>query len=246
MPFHIVIPARFRSSRLPGKPLKLLDGKPMVQHVYDLACGVSPASVCIATDDLRIVEACEHFGAPCYMTSAEHPSGTDRVAEVVRAKQFCNEDLVINVQGDEPLLNPNFITLVARLLEEDEDAAVSTLSTYINSEQQLRDNSQVKVVADSRGYAMYFSRSPIPWYRSAPTTYDPYRKHIGIYAYRVSSLESIVRLPPCELELAERLEQLRPLWHGMRIRVGVTDDATGREVNTPDDLAFVRATMEAR
>lgn len=234
----VIIPARYASTRLPGKPLRLIAGKPMIQHVYEraLACR-SIDSVLVATDDERIAAAVEAFGGRAVMTSPECRSGSDRVAEVAARLNF---DIVINLQGDEPLISPATIEAVARVLAEEGEAQVATAAVRISSRGELRDPNVVKVVADLHGYAIYFSRLPIPYQmRRRHGGASPSFKHIGIYAYRSPFLQLFAKLPPTPLELAESLEQLRILEHGYKIRVvEVEHDSPG--VDTEADLRRVR------
>jgi len=224
----VIIPARYGSTRLPGKPIlelaRELTGKYIVQHVYERAVQARGVSrVIVATDDRRIYEAVRGFGGEVRMTAADHRSGTDRIAEVAAA---LDAPIVVNIQGDEPQVHPDQITQVIRLLEGDVEAVMGTLAHEITSEQEWKDPNAVKVVIDQRGYALYFSRSPIPhvrgaadWMRETPL---PALKHLGIYSYRREFLLRYPDLPPAPLEEAEKLEQLRALWHGHKIKVGIT------------------------
>lgn len=251
-PFTIVIPARFSSSRLPGKPLQLIAGKPMVQHVWEQACKSSAQHVVIATDDARIVEACEAFGAQVLMTRADHESGTDRLAEVVAALGLPSDAIVVNVQGDEPLIPPVVIDQVAANLAAHGEAGIATLAEPIEDIESLFNPNVVKVAADLDGLALTFSRAPLPWARdqfakdrdTLPVGV-PYRRHIGIYAYRAGFLQDFVSWGPCWLESTECLEQLRALWHGVRIHVADALEAPPAGVDTPEDLQRVRRLLEA-
>lgn len=231
-----VIPARYASSRLPGKPLAEIAGRPMIEHVYRRAMEArSLEAVYVATDDRRIAEAVEAFGGRAVMTREDHRSGTDRIAEAVGALDV---DVVVNVQGDEPLLDPGEIDAVVAPFRERPDLVMSTVATPLSDPRDVADPSVVKVVLDVRGDALYFSRLPIPFYRSG----EPGRclKHIGLYAYRTEFLLRYAALAPTPLEQAEQLEQLRVLEHGYRIHVVLTDqDAIS--VDTPADLERVRA-----
>ncbi len=231
----VIIPARYASTRLPGKPLRLIAGKPMIQHVYERASACrSIDSVLVATDDERIAAAVEAFGGRAVMTSRECRSGSDRVAEVAARLNF---DIVVNLQGDEPLISPATIEAVARALAEEGEAQVATAAVRISSRGELRNPNVVKVVADLHGYAIYFSRLPIP-YQMRRGAAPPF-KHLGIYAYRSQFLQLFAKLPPTPLELAESLEQLRILEHGYKIRVvEVEHDSPG--VDTEADLRRVR------
>ena len=251
MSFHIIIPSRFASSRLPGKPLLLIGDKPMVQHVYERATECGAASVVVACDDPRIADAATGFGAQVCMTSAEHQSGTDRLAETVEQLGLPDDAVVVNLQGDEPLMPPELLHQVAALLEDNPEADMATLSTRIHTAAELFDPHVVKVICDSAGRALYFSRAVIPWDRDAfavtteelPEQALHYR-HLGIYAYRVGYLKSYVSLESCELERMESLEQLRVLWHGGTIQVAEAGSVPGHGVDTPADLERVRAIVE--
>lgn len=252
MPFTVVIPARYASTRLPGKPLADIAGKPMIQHVYERACESDADRVVIATDDSRIREACSGFGAQVVMTDASHASGTDRLEEVTRKLDLATDACVVNVQGDEPLIPPALINQVAYNLEAYGDAAISTLCEPITEVDAIFNPNVVKVVSDHRGMALYFSRAPIPWAREAwaeasgerglPASIA-YHRHIGIYGYRVGLLRSFVAWAPAPLELAESLEQLRALHHGARIHVGLACETPPGGVDTEQDLERVRAKL---
>jgi 3-deoxy-manno-octulosonate cytidylyltransferase (CMP-KDO synthetase) len=239
----IVIPARYASTRLPGKPLLRETGKYLIQHVYERACQARHVDqVIVATDDLRIAAAVGRFGGRCTMTRRDHASGTDRVAEVARDLDV---DVVINLQGDEPLVDPRSLELLADLMTRDEDAVMATLAVPIRAEEHWRNPNCVKVVCDAAGRALYFSRAPIPHVRDGVADFraEPPRflQHLGLYAYRRGFLLRLASLPPAPLELAEKLEQLRALALGVSIQVGVAEDA-GLGVDTYDDyLRFVSA-----
>ena len=228
-----VIPARYQSSRLPAKALADIGGKPMVEHVYRRAVTASGIdAVVVATDDERIVSAVEAFGGIVRMTSPSHRTGTDRIAEVA-VDLAC--DIIVNVQGDEPLVEPGMIEEVVTALESDDDIQMSTLRRRITDAAEYRNPNVVKVVVDSAGRALYFSRAPLPFAREPAAAY----KHIGLYAYRRDFLLTLTRLPQTPLETAESLEQLRALEHGYRIRaVETLHDSIG--VDTPEDLERVR------
>jgi 3-deoxy-manno-octulosonate cytidylyltransferase (CMP-KDO synthetase) len=236
-----IIPARYASSRFPGKALADLCGKPMIQHVVER---VSRArllqEVLVATDDPRILMSVQGFGGKACMTSPVHPSGTDRIAEVVR-DLAC--DLVVNVQGDEPLIDPEVIDRAVEPLAVDDQVAIGTLGRPMGHE-EAKDPSKVKVVVDRQGFALYFSRAPIPYLRDGapPETDRPYLLHMGLYVYRRDTLLRLASLPPTPLEERERLEQLRALEHGIRIRVVVTNHESFG-VDTPADLERVRRMM---
>src|SRR5580698_4030243 len=221
--FRVVIPARFASTRLPGKPLLPLAGKPMIQWVYERARRSSARQVIVATDDERIARLVRELGGEAYMTSAEHSSGTDRIAEIARRERWHEGEIVVNLQGDEPLMP-----------------------------EALLDPNVVKVVVDAQQRALYFSRAPIPWSRDGAEgalgqrRYIGAQRHLGLYAYRVSSLLRLAALPPSPLEQIEKLEQLRALEHGMDVRVAHAVIAPGPDVNTAEDLSVVAALLETR
>jgi 3-deoxy-manno-octulosonate cytidylyltransferase (CMP-KDO synthetase) len=237
--FTVVIPARYASSRLPGKPLLDIGGRPMIAWVHERARRSGAADVIVATDDERIVEACRSFGARAEMTAPEHASGTDRIAELARRFGWNDERIVVNVQGDEPLLPPALVSQVAALLGAHAEAAIATLMTPVESDEEFHDPNIVKVVTDRTGHALYFSRAPIPWPRDGVAAAAP-RRHVGLYAYRVGELKAISAEPPCEIETAERLEQLRALWLGYRIAIADAVERPPRGVDTEPDLAAVR------
>ncbi len=250
--FRIAIPARYGSTRLPGKPLRLLAGRPLIEHVYQQALDSGALDVVIATDDPRIQIVAESFGAVVCMTSPDHATGTDRLAEVADQRGWPDEAIVVNVQGDEPRLPPALVRQVAAGLAEHPDAGIATACTRIHDPAEAFDPNVVKVVRDAAGYALYFSRAPIPWHRSA---FGPvgvtlaelpadtvWFRHIGIYAYRAGVLRGYPRLPPAPVEQAEALEQLRALWHGIRIHVAEAAEAPPPGVDTEADL--VRAAAE--
>jgi 3-deoxy-manno-octulosonate cytidylyltransferase (CMP-KDO synthetase) len=251
--YRVVIPARYGSTRLPGKPLVTLGGKPMIQRVYDCARRSGAHQVIVATDDERIAHVARGFGAEVRMTASTLASGTDRVAQVALLEQWGNLDIVVNVQGDEPLMPEALIDQVAAELAARPGADIATLAVPLQSVSVLLDPNVAKVVTDLQQRALYFSRAPIPWSRDgAPAglasqrSHVGARRHLGIYAYRVSALRRITALPPSEHELLEQLEQLRALDHGMDIRVADACVAPGVEVNTPADLAAVEALLAAR
>jgi 3-deoxy-manno-octulosonate cytidylyltransferase (CMP-KDO synthetase) len=240
----VIIPARLASTRFPGKVLAPLHGRPLIQHVWERATGSSLASeVIVATDSENVLEVVEGFGGRAVMTSPEHPSGTDRVAEAARGLGC---DIIVNVQGDEPLIRAEVIDLAVGLME-DERASMGTVASPLREPSEIADPNVVKVVTDLEGFAMYFSRAPIPYRREDwAALADAGRaeakglfKHIGIYSYRMSVLQELTALAPSPLERTEKLEQLRALEHGVRIKVGVTDfDSHG--VDTPEDLERVK------
>jgi 3-deoxy-manno-octulosonate cytidylyltransferase (CMP-KDO synthetase) len=235
--FHVIIPARYASTRFPGKPLADLAGKPMVVRVCERAAKSGAAGVHVATDDQRIADAVRAHGHRAIMTRAVHPSGTDRLAEAARKLDLKERDIVVNVQGDEPLIPPKLIAQVGHLLHKKHEASVSTACHAIHDEASLASPHVVKVALDAEGYALYFSRSRIPYPREPGAAC--YR-HAGIYGYRVSFLKKYSRLKASPLEKAEALEQLRVLWHGYRIAVAVSRSEIPPGVDTPDDLEAVR------
>lgn len=255
MSYTVVIPARYASTRLPGKPLADIAGKPMIAHVYDRACDSNASRVIVATDDPRIEDACRSFGAEVVMTSANHPSGTDRLEEVARLMNFGPEERVVNVQGDEPLIPPELIDQVAANLEAHPDAAIATLCERISEVDQVFNPNVVKVVFDHRGIAHYFSRAPIPWARDAwqgegnqkqMPEGGGYYRHIGIYGYRVSLLQSFVTWAPAPTEVTESLEQLRALYNGARIHVEEACRVPPSGVDTQQDLERLQQIMAAK
>jgi 3-deoxy-manno-octulosonate cytidylyltransferase (CMP-KDO synthetase) len=236
----VVIPARYASTRFPGKPLADLGGKPMVVHVCERARESGALSVAVATDDERIVQAVVQAGHRALMTRADHPSGTDRIAEAAGALGLAGQDIVVNVQGDEPLIDPGLIRDVAAMLGRNREASMSTACHPIHDAASLDNPNVVKVVLDAAGYALYFSRSRIPFPREAGASC--YR-HAGIYGYRVEFLKIYASLKPALLEQTEALEQLRALWHGYRIAVAVSTAEIPPGVDTPQDLEAVRRMM---
>ncbi|TGN41451.1 3-deoxy-manno-octulosonate cytidylyltransferase [Marinobacter confluentis] len=256
MSYIVVIPARYASTRLPGKPLADIGGKPMVQHVYERACESGASRVVIATDNSRIENACRQFGAEVVMTSADHASGTDRLEEVARKLEFDPRDRVVNVQGDEPLIPPALIDQVADNLEAFPEASIATLCEPITDTATLFNPNVVKVVTDARGMAHYFSRAPIPWAReewsaglSSPGNRPMpasahYFRHIGIYGYRVSLLRAFVDWSPAPTEVTESLEQLRALYNGALIHVAQASEKPAAGVDTQQDLERLRAMVD--
>jgi 3-deoxy-manno-octulosonate cytidylyltransferase (CMP-KDO synthetase) len=240
--FQVIIPARYASTRFPGKPLAEIGGKPMVVHVCERAARSGAAAVHVATDDERIAAAVRAHGHQAIMTRADHVSGTDRLAEAARKLRLNDSRIVVNVQGDEPLIAPKLIAQVARALDRKRDASVSTACHAIHDAAALASPNVVKVVMDAEGYALYFSRSCIPYPREPGA--KCYR-HAGIYAYRVAFLKQYSRLKPSPLEKAEALEQLRVLWHGRRIAVAVSEAEIPPGVDTLEDLEAVRRMLPA-
>ena len=232
-----VIPARYASTRLPGKPLALIAGKPMIQHVYERAChAVMPQEVVVATDSKIVADAVKEFGGKVMMTSPDHPSGTDRLAEV--ALSYPDIDVIVNVQGDEPMIPPEVIDRLAQAFADDKDLNMATLKTLMGEEDYNNPNA-VKVVTDQNGYALYFSRSLLPYPRNRKANFKVY-KHVGIYAYRRSFLLSYAAYEPTPLEQIEGLEQLRVLENGQRIKV-LESKFQGIGIDTQEDLDAINA-----
>ncbi len=248
---RIVIPARYASSRLPGKPLLLLAGKTMLQHVYEKACASQAQEVVIATDDERIAQAADRFNARVCMTDTHHSSGTSRIAEVIDVMGWEDDAIIVNLQGDEPLMPVSLLNQVAQDLEHHEQADTATLAAYLEHASQLFDPNVVKVVLDRKGYALYFSRAPIPWKRddlawgrevTSEVSRD-YLRHIGLYAYRAAFIKEYVSWSEAPLESHESLEQLRTLWHGKRIHVSLATEVPPAGVDTDEDLQRVDALL---
>jgi 3-deoxy-manno-octulosonate cytidylyltransferase (CMP-KDO synthetase) len=253
MSFHVVIPARFASSRLPGKPLRELAGRPMILHTIDRALTAGAARVIVATDDERIQDTVRLAGVDCMMTRADHETGSDRLAEVVDLLGCADDQIVVNLQGDEPLMPPGLLGTVAARLSADTAAGVATLATPIHTVDELFDPNVVKVVTDAASRALYFSRAPIPFVRDVfalgmPASLPPevpFLRHLGIYAYRAGTLRRFARLPPAKLELGERLEQLRLMEAGVAVALDVIDEAPACGVDTEDDLTRAEAALSA-
>lgn len=253
MSFAIVIPARLASTRLPRKVLREVHGRPLVEHVWRAARKAGAREVVIAADSREVFDACEAFGAEVVMTSADHPSGTDRLHEVARRRRWAASTVVVNVQGDEPLMPPALVRAAARLLRRDRKADIATLCHPLHSVEDWLNPNFVKVVMNAAGHALYFSRAPIPWRRDGSTREAPVLpeglafRHIGLYAYRVAALRAFSRLKPAALETTEALEQLRALAAGLTIAVGITRDPPPRGVDTEEDLqAVIRALTPRR
>ena len=252
MTFTVLIPARMASSRLPDKPLADLAGLPMVVRVAHRANESSASRVVVATDDARVLAACQSHGVEAVMTRSHHLSGSDRLAEACEILKLKDQEIVVNVQGDEPLIAPESIDAVAKLLATRDDCSMSTLAHAIDVVEEFSSPHVVKVVLDVRDTALYFSRAPIAWWRDGfsdgihhlPSP-APLR-HVGLYAYRVAFLRVFPQLTPAPLEMLESLEQLRALWHGHRIAVHVSEHAPGPGIDTPDDLARVRRFFEGK
>lgn len=249
--FRLVIPARFSSSRLPGKPLADIAGKPMIVRVLEQVQGAGASDIWVATDHAGVADAVRAAGGQVVMTRADHPSGTDRLAEVVAQLGWADDDIVVNVQGDEPLIEPALVRGVAEALAAAPEAAIATAAHPIASAEDMFNPNVVKVVTDARGRALYFSRAPIPWARDAWAAQRdtlpaglPVLRHVGLYAYRASFLRRYIGLAPCALEQWEALEQLRALWHGDAIQVMTVDHAPAAGVDTEADLARVRQVFD--
>ena len=245
--FTVIVPARLASTRLPHKPLADIHGLPMVVRVAQRAALSNATQVVVAADSIEIVQACQAHGVRAMLTQVDHPSGSDRLAEASALLGLSPNDVVVNVQGDEPLINPELINQVAELLVQRPTASMSTAAHEIHELAEFTNPNVVKVVIDQAQLALYFSRAPIPWWRDgfakgiqclpqpAPL------RHIGIYAYRVGFLQSFPTLQAAPIETGEALEQLRALWHGHKIAVHITPDVPGPGVDTPEDLERVRA-----
>ncbi len=243
MGFKVVIPARYGSTRLPGKPLLEIAGRPMIEHVHRRALESGAEQVVIATDDERIAEAARRFGAEVDLTDPAHGSGTERIAQVVSERGWADDTIVVNLQGDEPAMPASLLAQVAEDMAAHERARVTTLAAPIDDRDTLFDPHVVKVVTDGEGYALYFSRAPIPWHRDEFLHHQEhlpagvvFRRHIGLYAYRAGFLARYSAWPPSPLEQAESLEQLRVLWHGEAIHVSDARELPGHGVDTRADL----------
>lgn len=259
IPFKIIIPARYGSTRLPGKPLIMINGKTLIQHVYTQACASAAAAIVVATDDERIAQSAAAVGACVCITSHQHLSGSDRIAEVLETLNWPNDTCVVNIQGDEPCMPAALINQVAINLISHADAAIATLAVQLNSWNEIFDPNLVKVVTDAHGFALYFSRAPIPWHRTEFARFysnssqsfssenekasppSGMLRHIGIYAYRAEFLRRYVRLPVAPIEMVEALEQLRALWHGERIFVDTARVIPGPGVDVASDIVKVEA-----
>ena len=258
MSFTVVIPARHASTRLPGKMLLAMGGKPMIQHVYERAKESGADRVIIATDSQEICNAVKSFSGEALLTSENHRSGTERIAEVVQTLSISDDSIVVNVQGDEPLIEPELISGVAGNLNENDQASISTVGTPIDSTQEFLNPNIVKVVLDANGHALYFSRAPIPWPRDVfqdkslnaladkelPGGKDTFFRHVGIYAYRAHFVKTYCELAPSPLEKIESLEQLRALSHGYKISVLVSEKSNGYGVDTQEDYDKVKEIIE--
>lgn len=253
IPFRVVIPARYESTRLPGKPLLELAGRSLVMRAWDSAVSSQASDVVVATDDERIRTAVERNGGRAFVTSPDHASGTDRIAEVVTELRWPHDTIVLNLQSDEPLLPPALLTALASTLHATPAAHIATLATPIRSKSELLDPNTVKVITDESGYALYFSRSAIPWTSALPASSDStealsedmtFLRHIGLYAYRAAALRHLWELPRTAYETLEGLEQLRALAHGLPIYVRVVAEPPPHGIDTPDDYERVRQTVE--
>jgi 3-deoxy-manno-octulosonate cytidylyltransferase (CMP-KDO synthetase) len=256
MSFCVLIPARMASSRLPDKPLADIAGLPMVVRVAQRAKLSAASRVVVAADDARIVAACQAYGIEAVLTRTDHPSGSDRLAEACDLLGLQDTDVVVNVQGDEPLIDPASIDAAAQLLQTRPDCSMSTLAHAIDNVADFANPNVVKVVLDARNTALYFSRAPIAWWRdgfangglkaglTALPTPAPLR-HVGLYGYRVGFLRQFPKLAQAPIEVTESLEQLRAMWHGHRIAVHVIDHSPGPGVDTPEDLSRVRVLLSA-
>ena len=248
MKFTVLIPARLASSRLPNKPLADIAGLPMVVHVARRAAASGALRVVVAADDSRIAEACAAAGVHAVLTRTDHLSGSDRLAEACTLLGLDGEDIVVNVQGDEPLIDPALVLAVARLLPQRDDCVMATAAHPLADDAEFTNPHVVKVVLDAAARALYFSRAPLPWWRDgggAPPRHPRPLRHLGLYAYRAGFLRAFPALPPAPVEQAEALEQLRVLWHGHRIAVHVAEHGPGPGVDTPADLERVRAHFSA-
>ncbi len=246
---YIIIPARFASSRLPGKPLRDICGKPLIQHVYERALASKSERIVIATDDARIGEVASAFGAEVCMTSAKHSSGTERIAEVVQKLSIPQHTTIVNLQGDEPLMPSTLIRAVADTLDTHPHASMATAMHTITDETMMANPNVVKVVCDRDNFALYFSRAPIPWQAEHGERASKHAKafrHIGLYAYRAGFVRRYAAWPPSPLETVERLEQLRVLWNGERIVLYESSEAPAAGVDTAEDLERVRKILQSR
>jgi 3-deoxy-manno-octulosonate cytidylyltransferase (CMP-KDO synthetase) len=240
----VVIPARYASTRLPGKPLRVLAGKPLIQHVHERALAAGFETVLVATDDARIRSVCSGFGAQVAMTASTHETGSDRLAEVVQQQGWADDTIVVNLQGDEPLTPVANLYQLANNLAKFPQAGIATLATPIDDESDFLNPNVVKVVRDDRGLALYFSRAPIPHQRDAGVVLQDYAlRHIGMYAYRAGFLRAFTRLPLSPLERLEKLEQLRALSNGYKIHVDIAAEIPGIGVDTEADMLKVEGLL---
>jgi 3-deoxy-manno-octulosonate cytidylyltransferase (CMP-KDO synthetase) len=251
--FKVVIPARYASTRLPGKPLLDIAGKPMIVHVCEKAQQAGAEDVVVATDDDRILQAVSKLGVRAVMTRSDHQSGTERIAEAVEQCGWAVDDIIVNLQGDEPLIPPVIIQELAKVLAGQQQAGIATLAAKILDQDEIFNPNAVKVVLNKDGYALYFSRSPIPWDRDGFAGQErhisgkmSYYRHIGMYAYRVDFLQRYCQWQPSILESVESLEQLRILWQGEAIKVKVIDKTPAAGVDTAEDLVRVNRAIHAQ
>lgn len=250
--FKVVIPARYASTRLPGKPLLSIAGKPMIAHVCERAREADADEIIVATDDERILQTVNELGIKAIMTSPDHQSGTERIAEVARLCDWGHDEIIVNLQGDEPLIPPAYIREVASALAGQQQAGIATLAVEIVDNEEIFNPNAVKVVLNKAGLALYFSRAPIPWERGGfdhaggvPSGKMPYLRHIGMYAYTVDFLNRYCQWEASPLESVESLEQLRILWNGESIRVKVVAQTPTAGVDTPEDLVRVEQVLSA-
>jgi 3-deoxy-manno-octulosonate cytidylyltransferase (CMP-KDO synthetase) len=251
--FKVVIPARYGSTRLPGKPLLFIDGKPMIAHVCERAQEADAEDIVVATDDQRIYQTVSELGIKAVMTRPDHQSGTERIAEVASLCGWQGQDIIVNLQGDEPLIPPAYIRDVAAALAGQAQAGIATLAAAITDPEEVFNPNAVKVVLNKTGYALYFSRAPIPWDRDSFSLSGgmvsekmPYLRHIGMYAYRVDFLNRYCRWEASALESVESLEQLRILWHGEAVLVKTVAKTPEAGVDTEDDLVRVERVLQLR
>ncbi len=252
MKFSVIIPARFASERLPGKPLLDIGGQPMIWHTWQRAIESGADRLVIATDDSRIESAAAGFGAEVILTGEQHRTGTDRVAEAAARLGLAEDEIIVNLQGDEPLMPPRLIRQAAETLFHQPNAMLATLATVVHSVKEFLDTDVVKLVMDETGRAMYFSRAPIPWQRGGAKSdlmsqqnHGQALRHLGIYAYRGSALQTLAQTPTTPMEEAERLEQLRALWINMHIQVAIATEPMGPGVDSAEDLDRVRTLVNA-
>jgi 3-deoxy-manno-octulosonate cytidylyltransferase (CMP-KDO synthetase) len=245
--FRIIIPARYQSSRLPGKPLVDIGGKPMIVHSYERAIEAGADSVVIATDHQEIVDVCEALDADVFLSDVDHQSGTERIAEVVRERGYADDDIIVNLQGDEPFIAPKLLRQVANALADNSSASMSSLFIPLEDHAEVFNPNVVKVCLDKNNYALYFSRASIPWLRGVFDTdnlddfdLSLFHRHIGIYGYTAEFVKQYIELPVSPLEKQECLEQLRVLWNGYKIVMAEAHELPGQEVNTPADLDRAR------
>ncbi len=246
MDYHIIIPARLASSRLPGKILEEISGKPLIQHVYENALLCSAKSVVVGVDDKKVFDIAKAFGATVCMTKLEHENGTDRLSEVVQQLGLGDDEIIVNIQGDEPLMPKEAVLQAVKAMVDHPDAAVATLCLRIQEQEEILDQNIVKVVLDKNNFALYFSRAPIPWDRTAfNIKNNPYYRHVGLYAYRAKTLQKYSQWEKSPLERIEMLEQLRVLWQGEKIHVSMINQALPPGIDTEEDLERFRKLIEA-